>query len=194
MLHISPNIKHLALELARDDFPRDMPGPAERETREHDVEAARGDSAGDGYGDAIAAAQQVRSRGPAVARGGELGAGEEEHSGGDAVDVHGPEFLDAQRVGGVEEGAGVEVEEGGDAGGFVGGLGGGAVGEGGPDFGEVEERGGGEGEGGPFEVVVVGVREEFVGEVMWGGELGVGEGVGVDVDGALGELEVPGFG
>lgn len=95
MLHISPNIKHLALELARDDFPRDMPGPAERETREHDVESARGDSAGDVPGGAMAAAQHVRSRGPAVARGGELGAGEEQHSGGDAAGVHGPEFLDA---------------------------------------------------------------------------------------------------
>lgn len=95
----------------------------------------------------------------------------------------------------MEEGAEVEAKEGGDADGFVSGLGGRAVGEGGPDFGEAVEHGDGEGEGGPFEVVFTGVPAEFVGEVMWGGELGAGEeGVGVDEDGALGELEVPGFG
>ena len=197
-LDVLPHVEDLALELARDDLARDRARRAEREAREDDVEAARADGCGDGHGDAVAGAEHVRGRGPAEAGVGELGAREEEGGGGDAVGVHGPEFLEFEGVGGVEEGGQVHAEEGGDADGFVGGFGGGAVGERGPD--QDDELGGGEVglRGLPAEVVVVAVPGEFVVEV--GGEVEVavadlGEGrLRVDADGAFGELEVPGLG
>ena len=129
MFDVLPDVVRLAVKVAGDDFPRGSAGRAEREAGEDDGETLRGYSTDDGDGDAVSAAVHVRGGGPAVAGVGEFGAGEEEDGGGDAVHVHAPESLHLERVRGVEELGEVHVEEGGNTDGFVGGFGGGSVGE-----------------------------------------------------------------